>query len=112
MLLLATLTASVGTAVFAAPAGGPRAPGQLPPPASHAHHVHLITHTDLPRGHLPTSVWARAEPVPLNATRLLAGSVYQEAQELNSQYLHLLDLDRLLYQFRHFAGLPTGNVQP
>lgn len=95
----------------AAPAGGPLAPVQ-PAPASHAHHVHLITQADLPSAHLlpATEPWARAEPFPLNATRLLDGSVYQQAQRFNADYLHLLDLDRLLYQFRHQAGLPTADA--
>ena len=111
MLRLALAAAAIAAVADAAPAGGPLAPGQQrPPPASHAHHVHLITHESLPRAHLPAAAWARVEPLPLNATRLLAGSVYQEAQALNSQYLHALDLDRLLYQFRHFAGLPTEDA--
>jgi DUF1680 family protein len=102
---------SLAAAVAAAPAGGPLAPGQ-PKPASHHHHVHLIHHDDLPAAHLPAAAWARAEPFPLNATRLLEGSVYSEAQRLNSQYLELLDLGRLLHQFRAFAGLPTAGARP
>ena len=96
---------SLAAAAAAAPAGGPLAPGQSPP-ASHHHAAHLIHHDDLPTAHLPAAEWARAEPFALNQTRLLAGSVYSEAQQLNSDYLGVLDLDRLLYQFRFFAGLP------
>jgi DUF1680 family protein len=40
----------------------------------------------------------------------LAGSVYSDAQQLNSDYLNLLDIDRLLFQFRTMAGLPTTNA--
>ena len=54
----------------------------------------------------------RVEPFPLNATRLTSDSVFSDAQKLNSEYLNILDLDRLLYQFRSFAGLSTGSIQP
>ena len=101
----ALVALSLAAAAAAAPAGGPLAPGQSPP-ASHHHAAHLIHHDDLPTAHLPAAEWARAEPFALNQTRLLAGSVYSEAQQLNSEYLGVLDLDRLLYQFRFFAGLP------
>lgn len=109
--LLASVLGQLGHQASAAPAGGPLAPGQ-PKPASHHHAAHLIHHEDLPTAHLPVASWERAEPFPLNATRLLEGSVYIEAQQLNSQYLALLDLDRLLHQFRFFAGLSTGGTRP
>ena len=88
----------------AAPAGGPLQPGQRPaPPASHAHAAHLVHHQALPAQ--PTE--DRAEPFPLNATRLIKGTVFSDAQDQNSAYLQYLEMDRLLYQFRRFAGLPN-----
>jgi DUF1680 family protein len=108
--------------------------GGTPRPASHRHASHLLSHRHPPHQHLhlhhadpvlaelaaqlrrpPPSphsssggwAWARAQPFPLNATRLLPGSVHYAAQHLNTRYLHYLELDRLLYQFRKFAGLST-----
>jgi len=50
-------------------------------------------------------------PVKLQAfdlknVRLLDGP-WKIAQEANRRYLHYLDEDRLLWTFRHNAGLPT-----
>ena len=47
-------------------------------------------------------------PFPLENVRLLDG---KEAMDRNTRYLHDLDLDRLLHNFRLTAGLPTS-AQP
>ena len=104
----------------AAPAGGPmdrhhHQRHHQRAPASHGHAAHLLHHTDL-RVLPNAAAWARAEPFPLNATRLLPdGGPFAEAQALNQRYLRYLDVDRLLYQFRNHSGLdPTlgGTVRP
>lgn len=46
----------------------------------------------------------RAEPFPLSAVRL-SPSIWREATEANLRYLHSLDPDRLLHNFRVHAGL-------
>jgi DUF1680 family protein len=95
----------------AAPAGGPLYEQERAfHPPSHAHAAHLIHHQDLPAVHLPTETWAVAEPFPLSSVRLLKGSVFSDAQDANSEYLHYLDLDRLLFQFRFLAGMSTSNT--
>jgi len=68
---------------------------------------------------MPTSVWAatraaglpdRATALPLSSVRLLP-SPFLEAVEANRAYLHRLDPDRLLHNFRVSAGLqPKGEV--
>src|SRR5262245_48908429 len=51
-----------------------------------------------------------AEPFPLESVRLLP-SVYSSALEANRTYLHQLEPDRLLHNFRAQAGLqPKGAV--
>jgi DUF1680 family protein len=47
-----------------------------------------------------------AEPFPLAQVRLLDGP-FKDAQERDRAYLHLLDADRLLHNFRLTAGLPS-----
>ena len=47
------------------------------------------------------------QPFALKDVRLADGPC-EAAQEANRKYLHLLDLDRLLYTFRQNAGLPTS----
>ena len=47
---------------------------------------------------------AKAEPLPLNAVRLRP-SIYATAVETNRRYLYRLDPDRLLHNFRLYAGL-------
>lgn len=49
----------------------------------------------------------KAEPFPMSSVRLLA-SPFKEAQEANFGYLERLDPNRLLYNFRVNAGLPTN----
>ena len=58
------------------------------------------------------SVREPIKPVPLSAVRLLP-SPYLTALSVNLDYLHRLDPDRLLHNFRHQAGLPPkGAVYP
>jgi len=47
---------------------------------------------------------ATAKPVPLSAVRLLP-SEFASAVEVNRKWLHSLSADRLLSQFRTYAGL-------
>jgi len=51
-----------------------------------------------------------AQPFPLQDVRLLDGP-FKEAMDRNTRYLHDLDLDRLLHNFRLTAGLPSS-AQP
>jgi uncharacterized protein len=53
----------------------------------------------------------KVEPFPLGAVKL-NGGIYGDAAEWNSGYMNRLAADRLLYNFRQNAGLPTGNVEP
>ena len=46
----------------------------------------------------------KAEPFPLSAVRLRP-SIYATAVETNRRYLYRLDPDRLLHNFRLYAGL-------
>jgi DUF1680 family protein len=48
-----------------------------------------------------------ANPFPLKQVRLLDGP-FKEAMERNRKYLHELDSDRLLHNFRLTAGLPSS----
>src|SRR5262245_22734067 len=48
---------------------------------------------------------AKAEPFPLQSVHLTA-SPYLTAVEANKAYLHSLEPDRLLHNFREQAGLP------
>lgn len=54
---------------------------------------------------------SRVEPFPMHQVRV-TGGIYQEAAEWNRGYMSRLAEDRLLYNFRANAGLPTGNVEP
>lgn len=57
-----------------------------------------------------TTVFGPAKPLPLSAVRLLE-SPWHEAIEGNRRYLHALEPDRLLHNFRTSAGLdPKGAV--
>jgi len=51
-------------------------------------------------------------PMPLHRVRLHSDSFHGRAQALNTRYIKALDPDRLLYQFRLVAGLPTGSAVP
>jgi len=54
---------------------------------------------------------AMAEPFPLKQVKV-TGGVYKDAAEWNRGYMHRLDADRLLYNFREHAGLPTLGSKP
>jgi len=58
------------------------------------------------------AVARKAESVPMAQVKLLPGSVFHDAQEWNRGYMSRLPADRLLYNFRVNAGLPTGSVKP
>ncbi|KQO50809.1 hypothetical protein ASF14_10075 [Sphingomonas sp. Leaf257] len=55
-------------------------------------------------GAAPSLLPAKAEPLPLSAVRLRP-SVYATAVETNRRYLYRLSPDRLLHNFRAYAGL-------
>jgi DUF1680 family protein len=65
-------------------------PGNVKPPAERVKNV----------------IRLKAEPFPLSSVQLLPGP-FKEAQERNHAYLLSLDPDRLLYNFRVNAGLPS-----
>jgi DUF1680 family protein len=48
----------------------------------------------------------------MSDVRLLAKSVFHDAQEWNRGYMARLGADRLLYTFRANAGLPVGSARP
>lgn len=45
--------------------------------------------------------------VPLQDVRLHAGTIHGRAQQTNLEYLLMLEPDRLIWNFRKTAGLPT-----
>ncbi|CAK8575877.1 unnamed protein product [Lathyrus sativus] len=45
--------------------------------------------------------------VPLEDVRLLEGSIHAETQQTNLEYLLMLDVDSMIWNFRKTAGLPT-----
>jgi uncharacterized protein len=55
-------------------------------------------------GAAPSILPAKAEPLPLSAVRLRP-SIYATAVETNRRYLYRLSPDRLLHNFRKYAGL-------
>ena len=56
-------------------------------------------------------VAAKARPFPMTQVRLLAGSMFHDAQEWNRGYMSRLAADRLLYNFRANAGLTVGSSE-
>ena len=54
---------------------------------------------------------AKIEPFPMHQVRV-TGGICQQAAEWNRGYMSRLAEDRLLYNFRANAGLPTGNADP
>src|ERR1039457_3985670 len=52
----------------------------------------------------------KARPFPQTQVRLLPG-IFHDAQDWNQGYMSRPDADRLLYNFRVNAGLPTGQSQ-
>ena len=53
----------------------------------------------------------KVQPFPLTQVKLLPG-IFADAAEWNRGYMSRLPADRLLYNFRANAGLPTGSAQP
>jgi hypothetical protein len=54
---------------------------------------------------------ARVHPFPMTQVKLLPG-LFADAAEWNRGYIERLPANRLLYNFRANAGLPTGSAQP
>jgi hypothetical protein len=57
------------------------------------------------------AVARKVEPFPLRQVRILAGTC-KDAEDWNRGYMNRLAADRLLYNFRENAGLPTGSARP
>ena len=53
----------------------------------------------------------KAEPFPMSQVTV-TGGIYKEVAEWNRGYMNRLAADRLLYNFRANAGLPTGDAKP
>jgi hypothetical protein len=66
---------------------------------------------DLPIEFVRADQPLKAEPFPLKQVKL-TGGIYRDAAEWNRGYMHRLDADRLLYNFRENAGLPTLGAKP
>ncbi len=66
---------------------------------------------DLPIEFARADQAAMAEPFPMKQVKV-TGGVYKDAAEWNRGYMHRLDADRLLYNFRENAGLPTLGAKP
>jgi DUF1680 family protein len=58
-----------------------------------------------------SDVKAKLEPFPMQQVRV-TGGICHDAAEWNRAYMRRLPEDRLLYNFRQNAGLPTGSAQP
>jgi DUF1680 family protein len=56
-------------------------------------------------------VKAKVEPFPMSQVRV-TGGIYKDAAEWNRGYMSRLAEDRLLYNFRQNAGLPTAGAEP
>ena len=56
---------------------------------------------------IPPQVPIAVSPFPLQNVRLLDGP-FKQAMDRNTRYLHDLDSDRLLHNFRLTAGLPSS----
>ena len=102
IVILLTLFAVIS----AAPAGRTVALGQASPKKIHRHvHMHSST-ADL---NLQTFLGSPekgeiAKAFPLAMTRVSINSAFGAAQQLNTQFLRMLSLDRLLFQFRFQSG--------
>jgi DUF1680 family protein len=58
-----------------------------------------------------SDVKPKIEPFPMRQVRI-TGGIYKQAEEWNRGYMSRLAEDRLLYNFRQNAGLPTGSAEP
>jgi len=76
------------------------------------HHVHVNTHAASEglrkKGFTPRFASIGLENVRLEGLHNFALS----GQNLNLEYMHMLDPDRLLYNFRVNARLPTNDTKP
>ncbi|MGA3236863.1 MAG: beta-L-arabinofuranosidase domain-containing protein [Bryobacteraceae bacterium] len=66
---------------------------------------------DLPVEFSRADVPLKLEPFPLKQVKV-TGGLYKEAEEWNREYMNRLPADRLLYNFRENAGLPTLGAKP
>src|ERR1700722_15941824 len=66
---------------------------------------------DLPVEFSRADVPLRVEPFPLQQVKVTDG-IYKDAAEWNRGYMNRLAADRLLYNFRENAGLPTLGAAP
>src|ERR1700691_3339511 len=66
---------------------------------------------DLPVEFTRADVPLKLEPFPLKQVKV-TGGLYKEAEEWNRGYMNRLSADRLLYNFRENAGLPTLGAKP
>lgn len=89
-------------------------PEQQPAPTPLQRRRRLVPDTppfDVPLEFSRKDVPAKAKPFPMTQVRLLP-SIYLDAAEWNRGYMSRLAADRLLYNFRANAGLPTGSASP
>ena len=96
----------------AAPAGEPgHEAWTVPHTHEHEHAAGPLIDVDCTHASLPNEAPLQpVEPFALSATRISANTAFGDAQALNTAYLRLLDLDRLLWTFRTQAGLPTART--
>src|SRR3984957_6326978 len=66
---------------------------------------------DLPVEFSRADVPLKVEPFPMKQVKV-TGGLYQAAAEWNRGYMNRLSADRLLYNFRENAGLPTLGAKP
>jgi DUF1680 family protein len=97
----AAVLAASGAAAAAPPQPLPRRSG--PPPE--------VPPFQAPIEFARQDVPARVHPFPMTQVKLLPGQ-FADAAEWNRGYIGRLPADRLLYNFRTNAGLPTGSAQP
>lgn len=104
----AGLVAGAGTAgtIFAAGPAIQSAPQVSPPQTQPGETVPFGETIEFHRKDAPIKV----QPFPMPQVRLLPG-IFYDSQEANRGYLHRLDADRLLHNFRVNAGLPSS-AQP
>jgi uncharacterized protein len=66
---------------------------------------------DLPVEFSRADVPLKVEPFPMRQVKV-TGGIYAEAAAWNREYMNRLSADRLLYNFRENAGLPTLGAKP
>jgi uncharacterized protein len=66
---------------------------------------------DLPVEFSRADISLKVQPFPMKQVKV-TGGIYKDAEEWNRGYLNRLGADRLLYNFRENAGLPTLGAKP